>query len=475
MKSPMRMKSKHYSAGEVYGVLFITSLSLMGFLILSKIITILFPQVYLPSFTIINILLASLFGFFFQSAGSSIVGLIPYILLSRFIFILGVWKDTNEWLGFFDIRSHFFPITFLILLLFFSLSSSSSSDWTFLFPQKEEFPPPLDSKRYYEWVTSPRRRIDRVPYIRNMGARWMVILVLLVITLLSIEEWKKEKFPNVWVVIVWYFIVYLSLLIYSILRMKFTEKELDGYKVSNSIIGRNFSFLLLTVGLVFIVCLLLPWGYSPFNLGQLLLLLNRIFQPKPLDYGFPQVSPLFWQLKLLFLKPYIATPHPASSLTIPKGILIWFLAGLGLLGIFLGIRERFFLKVVKILKEGFVRLFYSFLELSSEMIRGFASIKPSSKGLPKINLRERPKSIVGWIIYYYKVSLKLMSKKGIGKEVWETPYEYARRIGNLNSEISPIQWEITEIFVSTRYKNTNPPKEWIEGIKKRIKEIRKRL
>ena len=68
-----------------------------------------------------------------------------------------------------------------------------------------------------------------------------------------------------------------------------------------------------------------------------------------------------------------------------------------------------------------------------------------------------------------------MSKKGIGKEVWETPYEYARRIGNLNSEISPIQWEITEIFVSTRYKNTNPPKEWIEGIKKRIKEIRKRL
>jgi len=475
MRFPVKMKSRHYSTGEVYGILFITILSSLGFLILSNIIITIFPQFYIPSFTILNVLMASLFGSFFQLAGSSLVGLIPYLPLSRLIFILGVWKDTNNWLLFFDLKSYSFPIILLISLLFFSLSASSASDWVLLFPQREEFPPPLDSKRYYEWVTSPRRRIDRLPYIRSMGTRWMIILISSILVLLSLEEWKKENFSNIWIIIIWYFIAYLGLLIYSILRMRFTEKELDGYKISSSIIGKNFSFLLLTVALVFIVCLFLPWGYSPFNLEQLLLLLNKLFQPRPLDYGSPQISPLFWQLKLLFLRPKIVTPSPVTSLSIPKNVFMWFLVALSLFGIFLGIRERFFIKVFHILKEGFVRVIYSFLELGKEIGKGFIGIKSSSKNLPKINLGERPKSIMGWILYYYRVSLKIMSKKGIGKEIWETPYEYARRIGNLNSDISPFQWEITEIFVSTRYKNTNPQKEWIEDIKRRIKEIRKRL
>jgi hypothetical protein len=308
-----------------------------------------------------------------------------------------------------------------------------------------------------------------------MGIRWIALLVFSVLVLLGLEEWGKESFPNIWMIVMGYFIVYLSLLIYSILRMKFTEKELDGYKVSDSIIGRNFSFLLLIVGSICIICLLLPWGYSPFNLQQLFLLLNRLFQPKPVDYGSPKTSFLFWQFRLLFLKPKVVLPPPANSLNIPSNVLIWLLATFGILGIFLGIRERFFVKVFNVLKEGFVKLIYSFLELGKEIGRGFTGIRPTFKSLPKMKLRERPKSIIGWILYYYRISLSLMAKKGMGKEIWETPYEYAKRIDNLKPDISPFQWEVTEIFVSTRYKNTNPRKEWIESIKKKIKEIRKRL
>jgi hypothetical protein len=292
---------------------------------------------------------------------------------------------------------------------------------------------------------------------------------------LGLEEWKKENFFDIWLVVIGYFITYISLLIYSILRMKFTEKELDGYKMPDSIIGKNFSFLLLVVGFICIICFLLPWGYLPFNLQQLFLLLSRLFQPKPADYGSPHFSSIFWQFKLLFLKPKIAVPPSNNHLNIPSNVFVWILTALGILGVFFGIRERFFVKVFNILKEGFVKLIYSFLELGKEIGKGLVGIRPSFRSLPKMNLGERPKSIIGWILYYYKISLRLMAKKGMGKEIWETPYEYAKRISNLNPDISPFQREITEIFISTRYKNTNPRREWIESIKEKIKQMRKRL
>ncbi|HOP56326.1 MAG TPA: hypothetical protein PLK33_06350, partial [bacterium] len=152
MKFLTKTGSRHYNTGEINGIFFTSILSVLGFLIIQYTIRTIFPSLYISSYSIINVILAVIFGYFFQLSGSGLVGLIPYLPLARFLFILGVENDFGIKLNFFEIGSFYFPVNILIFLLFFSLSSSTAANWSLLFPQKEEYPPPMDSKRYYEWV-----------------------------------------------------------------------------------------------------------------------------------------------------------------------------------------------------------------------------------------------------------------------------------------------------------------------------------
>ena len=88
---------------------------------------------------------------------------------------------------------------------------------------------------------------------------------------------------------------------------------------------------------------------------------------------------------------------------------------------------------------------------------------------------ERPSTVLGWIVYYYRLSLKIMAKKNLGKEKWETPYEYARRIESILPEIGVPYRELTEIFVTSRYKRVSPKKEWVSSMKEKIREVKEKL
>ncbi|MCX7795484.1 MAG: DUF4129 domain-containing protein [bacterium] len=470
----MRIRSRHYSLEECGGLFFAIALSILGFKLIDGIIRILFPSLYVSSFATLNLLLAVIFAYFFQLSGSSLVGLIPYLPLSRFIFILGVKRDLGLELNFFQMGDFYYPINLLISLIFFSLSSSTAESWAFLFPQKEEYPPPLDSKRYYEWVTSPTHRIDRIPYLRRVAVHWISILFLLIIILATIWEWKKEIPDQLWYITILYFLVYLIFVWYGILKARITEKELDGHIISDKSFSKSLFLPILILSSVFFISLILPWGYSPLSLSKLGDFLARLFQPKPVDYGTPLVNPLFWRFRVLYLRPRIITPTTPERFYIPNYIL-WMLLSIGIsFLVLLLVRIGFFAKVLSILKEGFVRLFYSIVEISKEF--GFIkNINTPNIRLPKLISIERPSTILGWIVYYYQLSLKIMAKKDLGKEKWETPYEYARRLESLMPVISAPYWKITEIFVTSRYKKTTPKKEWISNMKESIKEVRERL
>lgn len=470
----MKIKSKHYNVGEVNGIFFVLALSILGFMIIEYAIKMVFPFIYISSYSIINVSLAVVFGYFFQLSGSGLVGLIPYLPLSRLIFILGVEKDLGFKLDFLNIGNFYFPVNLLILLLFFSLASSTATNWFLLFPQKEEYPPPLDSKRYYEWVTSPTHRINRYPILRSIAMRWLSFLFLALIVVASIWEWKRDVPQNLWYIIMIYFLVYVVFVWYGFLRAKATEKELDGHCIANKLLGKSLQFPLLILGIVILSSIILPWGYSPLSLANLGNLLSRLFQPKPADYGSPLSNPLFWRFRVLFLRPKVVLPTPREPIHIPSYIL-WLLSGIGLtlLLIFL-IKVGFFSKIFFILKEGFTRLFYSIVEIARDL-RTLGKIEMSPIRIPKLSLRERPTTLMGWIIYYYKVSLNLMAKKKLTKEVWETPYEYARKIETLKPEISNSYWELTEMFVAARYKGVIPQKSWISIMKNKIREVRQKL
>lgn len=470
----MRIRSRHYSLKECSGLSFVIALSLLGFRLIDGIIDILFPFLYVSSFATINILLAVIFAYFFQLSGSSLVGLIPYLPLARFIFILGVRRDLGLDLAFFQIGDLYFPINLLISLIFYSLSGSTTEGWALLFPQKEEYPPPLDSKRYYEWVTSPTHRIDRIPHLRRIGIHWISILFLVIIVLAVVWEWKREIPQYLWYIATLYFLLYLIFIWYGTLRVKITEKVLDGHIISNKNFSGDLFLPVLILSSAFIFSLILPWGYSPLSLSKLGDFLARLFQPKPVDYGTPLINPLFWRLRLLYLRPRISTPNTPERLYIPNYI-FWAVLGIGISYLLiLLIKTGFFSKVLSILKEGFARLFYSIIELSKEF--GFLkNINTSSIHLPKFISIERPSTILGWIVYYYRISLKIMAKKNLGKEKWETPYEYAKRIESLMPEIGVPYWKITEIFVTSRYKRITPQKEWISIMKGRIREVREKL
>lgn len=470
----MRIRSRHYSLKEYGGLFFAIILSILGFRLLDNTIHILFPSLYISSFATLNILLAVIFAYFFQLSGSSLVGLIPYLPLARFIFILGVRKDLGLDLDFFQIGDFYFQINLLISLIFFFLSSSTAECWVLLFPQKEEYPPPLDSKRYYEWVTSPTHRIDRIPYLRRIAVHWISILFLSVIILAIIWEWKGEISEYLWYLVVLYFLVYLIFIWYGILKAKITEKELDGHIISNKNFGRSLFLPTLILSFVLFISLMLPWGYSPFSLSKLGDFLARLFQPRAADYGSPLINPLFWRFRILYLRPRIITPTTPERFYIPTYI-FWTILGIGIsFLLLLLIRIGFFSKVLSILKEGFARLFYSIVELSKEF--GFLkNINTSNIRLPKFISIERPSTVLGWIVYYYRLSLKIMAKKNLGKEKWETPYEYARRIESLMPEIGIPYWKITEIFVTSRYRRITPQKEWISLMKERIREVKEKL
>jgi len=126
------------------------------------------------------------------------------------------------------------------------------------------------------------------------------------------------------------------------------------------------------------------------------------------------------------------------------------------------------------LKEGFARLFYSVVEITKDL-RSLGKINVSEVRMPRLPVREKPTTLMGWIIYYYKVSLNLMAKKNLGKEVWETPYEYARRLGVLRPDIGDSYRELTEIFVTSRYKRITPKKDWVSTMKNKIKEVKEKL
>ncbi|MBC7319669.1 DUF4129 domain-containing protein [bacterium] len=470
----MRIRSRHYSLKECGGLFFAIVLSILGFELIDGIIDILFPSLYISSYAILNLLLAVIFGYFFQLSGSSLVGLIPYLPLSRFIFILGVKKDLGLVLDFFHLSGFYFPVNLFISLLFFSLSSSTAEGWALLFPQKEEYPPPLDSKRYYEWVTSPTHRIDRVPYLRRMAVHWISILFLVIIMLAIIWEWKREIPEYLWYIVVLYFLVYLIFIWYGILRARITEKELDGHIVSNKNSSRALFLPALILSSALLFSLILPWGYSPFSLSKLGDFLARLFQPKPVDYGTPLMNPLFWRFRILYIRPRISIPTAPERLYIPSYIL-WALLGIGVsFLLILLVKAGFFSKVLSILKEGFARLFYSIVELSKEF--GFLkNIDTSNIRLPKFISIERPSTILGWIVYYYRLSLKIMAKKNLEKEKWETPYEYARRVESLMPEVGIPYWKITEIFVISRYRKVAPKKEWVSSMKERIREVKEKL
>lgn len=474
MRSLVRIRSRHYSLKEYGGLFFVMVLSILGFKLVDGIISILFPFLYISSYAMPNLLLAVIFGYFFQLSGSSLVGLIPYLPLSRFIFILGVKRDFGLALDFFHLSDFYFPINLLISLLFFSLSSSTAEGWALLFPQKEEYPPPLDSKRYYEWVTSPTHRIDRVPYLRRIAVHWISVLFLTIILLAIIWEWKREIPEYLWYTATLYLLIYLIFIWYGVLRARVTEKELDGHIVSSKNFNKALFLPALILSSALLFSLILPWGYSPFSLSKLGDFLARLFQPKPVDYGAPLINPLFWRFRVLYLRPRVSVPTTPERFSIP-GYILWILLGVGVsfLLIFL-VRIGFFSKVLSILKEGFTRLFYSIVELSKEF--GFLkNIDTSNIRLPRFISIERPSTILGWIVYYYRLSLKIMAKKNLGKEKWETPYEYARRVESLMPEVGIPYWKITEIFVTSRYRGITPKKEWVSSMKERIREVRGKL
>jgi len=474
MKSLVKIRSRHYNLQELEGLFFISILSVFGSQLIYDIIKLLFPFIYISSYSTINILLGVILGYFFQLSGSGLVGLIPYLPLARFIFLLGLKRDLGLSIGLFHIGSFYFPINLLILLLFFSLSISTAEDWILLFPQKEEYPPPLDSKRYYEWVTSPTHRINRVPHLRSIMARWASLLLLIVVILACIWEWKKEIPEYLWYIVTLYFLLYLVFVWYGALRARTTEKELDGHIISNTIFSKGLSIPVLILAFGFLLSLLLPWGYSPLSLSKLGDFLARLFQPKPVDYGTPLVNPLFWRFRMLYIRPRISTPTSPQRIVIPHFIL-WILLGIGgILSLIFLVRSGFFSKVFVILKEGFTRLFYSIVEITKEL-RLLRNIDTSSIRLPRMVSIERPSTLLGWIIYYYRLSLKIMAKKNLGKERWETPYEYAKRIESMMPEVSVPYWELTEIFVTSRYKRDTPKKEWISKMKEKIREVKERL
>ncbi len=474
MRSLMKIRSRRYNLHEIEGLIFVSLLSLLGFYLIQSIARILFPSFYIPSYTIFNLFLAVTFGYFFQISGSGFVGLIPYLPLARLIFVLGIRKDLGLKLDFFQLGSFYFPINLLLLLFFFSLSSSTAEDWRLLFPQEEEYPPPLDSKRYYEWVTSPTHRINRIPHLRSIGVRWASILFLVIIVLACIWEWKKDIPEYLWYIVTIYFLVYLVFLWYGLLRAKATEKELDGHTISSGIFTKGLSLPTLVLFFGLLISLVLPWGYSPVSLSKLGEFLARLFQPKPADYGSPLINPLLWRFRILYIRPRFSTPSNPKFIFIPHYIL-WTLLGIGIVfGMILLIRSGFFSRVLSILKEGFTRLFYSIGELAREL-RSLRNIGTSSIHLPRIISVERPSTILGWIVYYYRLSLKIMAKKNLGKEKWETPYEYARRVESVLPEIGVPYWEITEIFVTSRYKKVSPKKEWVSSMKEKIREVKEKL
>jgi len=474
MRSPMKIRSRRYDLQEIEGLIFVSLLSLLGFHLIQSISRILFPSFYIPSYTILNLLLAVMFGYFFQISGSGLVGLIPYLPLARLIFVLGVRKDLGLKLDFFQLGGFYFPINLLLLLFFFSLSSATADDWSLLFPQKEEYPPPLDSKRYYEWVTSPTHRINRTPHLRSIGVRWASILFLVIIALACIWEWKKDIPEYLWYMATFYFLLYLVFLWYGVLRARATEKELDGHTVSSGIFTRGLSIPILILLSGLLISLVLPWGYSPVSLSKLGEFLARLFQPKPADYGTPLINPLFWKFRIFYIKPRITPPTAPRSIYIPDYIL-WTLLGVGIaIGFLLLIRSGFFSRVISILKEGFTRLFYSIGELARGL-RSLMNMDTSSIHLPRMISIERPSTVLGWIVYYYRLSLKIMAKKNLGKEKWETPYEYARRIESILPEIGVPYRELTEIFVTSRYKRVSPKKEWVSSMKEKIREVKEKL
>lgn len=470
----MRIRSRRYSVREVNGVFFIIILSIFGFLIVRYTINLFFPSLYISSYSIPNVILAVIFGYFFQLSGSGLVGLLPYLPIARLIFIFGLERDLGTRVAFFQIGTFYFPLNLMIFLLFFYLSSSTATEWSLLFPQKEEYPPPLDSKRYYEWVTSPTHRINRTPLLKSIATRWFSFLFLLVLIVASIWEWKREIPRHLWYLVMFYFLAYVVFMWFSVLRAKATEKELDGHNIDNNLLNRGLLISLTLLVIVVASSIILPWGYSPFSLANLGNFLTRLFQPKPMDYGVPLVTPFFWRFRTLLLKPNTSLPPPREPLHIPSYIL-WSLLSIGVTAIlaFL-IKIGFFSKILYILKEGFTRLLYSIVEMAREF-RPLNRIDTSLIRIPKVSLRERPTTLIGWIVYYYKVSLNLMAKKNLGKEIWETPYEYAKRIGSLRPDISNSYWELTEIFVTSRYKGITPKKDWISIMKNRIREVRERL
>lgn len=470
----MRIRSRRYSLQELEGLFFISILSVFGFQLIHGIIKLLFPFIYLSSYSIISILLGIVLGYFFQLSGSGLVGLIPYLPLARLIFLLGLKRDLGLSEDFFHMVSFYFPINLLILLLFFSLSVSTAEDWALLFPQKEEYPPPLDSKRYYEWVTSPTHRINRVPHLRSIMVRWASLLFLIVVILASVWEWRKDIPEYLWFIVTLYFLLYLIFVWYGALRAKATEKELDGHIISNTVFSRGLSIPVLILASGFLLSLLLPWGYSPLSLSKLGDFLAGLFQPKPVDYGTPLINPLFWRFRMLYIRPRISTPTSPERIVIPHFILWTLLSIGGILSFIFLIRSGFFTKIFVILKEGFIRLFYSIVEITKEL-KLLRNIDTSSIRLPKMVSIERPSTLLGWIVYYYRLSLKIMAKKNLGKERWETPYEYAKRIESMVPEISTPYWELTEIFVASRYKRVTPKKEWISRMKEKIREVREKL
>lgn len=119
MKFLTKTGSRHYNTGEINGIFFTSILSVLGFLIIQYTIRTIFPSLYISSYSIINVILAVIFGYFFQLSGSGLVGLIPYLPLARFLFILGVENDFGIKLNFFEIGSFYFPVNILIFLLFF--------------------------------------------------------------------------------------------------------------------------------------------------------------------------------------------------------------------------------------------------------------------------------------------------------------------------------------------------------------------
>ena len=474
MKFPMKTGSRHYNTGEINGVFFTLILSVLGFLIIQYTIRTIFPSLYISSYSIINVLLAVIFGYFFQLSGSGLVGLIPYLPLVRLLFIFGVERDLGIKLNFFEIGSFYFPVNILIFLLFFSLSSSTATNWSLLFPQKEEYPPPMDSKRYYEWVSSPTRRINRLPHLKSISVCWLSFLILSAIIIALIWEWKKDIPQHLWYVIMLYFLVYIIFVWYGLLRIKATERELDGHYVASKLLSKSLQLPIIVLSIVIISSIILPWGYSPLSLTSLGNFLARLFQPKPVDYGAPLPNPLFWRFRTLFPRPKMSLPPPGESIHIPPYVL-WILAGTGLILVLLFlIKKGFFSRVVSILKEGFARLLYSVVEITKDL-RSLGKINVSEVRMPRLPVREKPTTLMGWIIYYYKVSLNLMAKKNLGKEVWETPYEYARRLGVLRPDIGDSYRELTEIFVTSRYKRVTPKKDWISIMKNRIKEVKEKL